>query len=300
MEYAKVIDTGESYTTHPQAVEYGCTNYQYNEAAVRNRIYKIIRAVVINNYTAGFSIDYNGKHYLIGADGVVESTREKYEAQFQQVENDLNNNQIETKMKVKCINQGNFKNVTLNQEYEVVGQSVDFYHVVNNAGNTARYSKEYFEVIEEELINVVVEPQPEFEEVLPIEDEVGVVENEITLDIRDGRIRYKINGVEYGHFIQCGLVAGNCGIESLDGLNDMYDALIDEYEGNIEEIIEKIIKEILAYYESEASRGCILFSTNNYYEHIWNVMNSISTGNTGSFYNQNSDNDVNMWWFIIG
>ncbi len=206
--------------------------------------------------------------------------------QLQQI--NINQSKL-NKMKVKCINQRNFRNLTLNQVYEVVEESVDFYHVVNNNGATARYSKEYFEVVEEEVQEVE----------LPIEDEVCVVENEVTLDIHDGRIRYKINGVECGHFNQCGLVSGNCGIESLDGLNDMYDALIDEYEEDIEEIIEKIIKEILAYYKSETSRGCIVFSTNDYYEHIWNVMNNISTGNTGSFLNPNSDNNVNMWWFII-
>jgi len=288
MEYVKVINVGDSYTTHPQAANYGCINYQQNTQPMIDKVYKVIRSVVINEHlgnglaSAGFSIDYDGLHFLINRNGVVESTKEEYEAQFQQEENNLNNNQIESKMKVKCINVRNFRNLTLNQEYEVVEQSVDFYHVVNNNGTTARYSKEYFEVIEE------VEPVAE----LPIEDEVGVVENEISFEFDDETIEVLINNEVKVKFY-CNLIAGNCGTYSISGVNEAYRVFG-------EDLFPEVMNELMKFLAGETNKGCIIFSTNtNGNEDVVNWLNENSTGKIGEFYNPNSDNPVDMWWFLI-
>jgi len=201
---------------------------------------------------------------------------------------------IENKMKVKCINVRNFRNLTLNQEYEVVEQSVDFYHVVNNNGSTARYSKEYFEVVEDQLINAAVEVEPIAE--LPIEDEVGVVENDITFEFDSEGVFSLINiflNDEKKMRLQCIDVAGNCGTWSISGINSVRESFG-------EELFVEVMDKLMEFLTDETSKGCIVFSTNlNDNEDVVEWLDKHSTGKVGEFFNPNSDNQVDMWWFLI-
>jgi len=87
-------------------------------------------------------------------------------------------------MKLKCINQGNFKNITLGNEYQLLEESVDLYTIINNGGVSARYSKGYFEVIPEPIPDIIEDVE-----------EVGVKEDEIDIDFDgDGNIDCSING----------------------------------------------------------------------------------------------------------
>jgi hypothetical protein len=194
-------------------------------------------------------------------------------------------------MKVKCINVRNFRNLTLNQEYEVVGQSVDFYQVVNNSGNTARYSKEYFEVVEEE---VVEEVGPVVE--LHVEDEDGVDDNDITfkIDIENSFhiITISLND-EKRVKIYCLEVAGNCGTWSVSGINSVMDAF-----GN--DLFTDVMDKLMEFLTDETSKGCIVFSTNiDGNEDVVEWLDRKCSGNTGVFFNPNSSNDVAIWWFLI-
>ena len=60
-------------------------------------------------------------------------------------------------MKVKCINQNNYKDITVGNEYEVVGILENFYHITADSGNVRSYNKKYFEVIPEPVIEDVDE-----------------------------------------------------------------------------------------------------------------------------------------------
>ena len=197
-------------------------------------------------------------------------------------------------MKVKCINVRNFRNLTLNQEYEVVEQSVDFYHVVNNNGTTARYSKEYFEVVEEELINVAVQAEPTVE--LPIEDEVGVVENDITFEFNSSNsfstIHINLNG-EKKTTLYCIEVAGNCGTWSISGINSVRESFG-------EELFVEVMDKLMEFLTEETSKGCIVFSTNTYNnDDVVEWLDSHCSNKSEEFLNPNSDNMVQMWWILI-
>ncbi len=194
-------------------------------------------------------------------------------------------------MKVKCINVRNFRNLTLNQEYEVVEQSVDFYHVINNAGNTARYAKEYFEVVEEEIIEEII-PEPE----LPIEDEVGVVEDEILFEFDSegafSLINVFING-EKKTKLYCYDVAGNCGTWSINGINSVREVFGKD-------LFTEVMDKLMEFLTDETLKGCIVFSTNlNNNEDVVEWLNNNCTGKTEDFFNPNSDNDVAIWWILI-
>ena len=55
-------------------------------------------------------------------------------------------------MKVKCINQGNFKNITKGNEYEVFYDNGNTWTVTSNDLSNRTYNKKYFEVIPELII----------------------------------------------------------------------------------------------------------------------------------------------------
>ena len=94
-------------------------------------------------------------------------------------------------MKVKCINQNNYKDITVGNEYEVVEILENFYHITADSGNIRSYAKKYFEVIPELVIEdvdevgVEEELQPEFTVNWNKEDgsdiDINVNENKVTL-----------------------------------------------------------------------------------------------------------------------
>ena len=185
-------------------------------------------------------------------------------------------------MKLKCINQGSFKNITLGNEYQLLEESVDLYIIINNIGVSARYSKDYFEVI----------PEP-IPEIIEDVDEVGVVEVEeedtiIVNYVNSGGISILINGNEtklnyYG-------VAGNCGIYSFNGINDLFD-----FCHNDKELFQKAILEIIKVF-AESKNGCMLiFSTNDEMYEIWEVLDEVMDTQSEAINNPNSDMDIKLW-----
>ena len=182
-------------------------------------------------------------------------------------------------MKVKCINQNNYKDITVGNEYEVVEILENFYHITANSGNVRSYNKKYFELVAEPVIEDV--------------DEVGVVEVEeedtiIVNYVNSGGISILINGNEtklnyYG-------VAGNCGIYSFNGINDLFD-----FCNNDKELFQKAILEIIKVF-AESKNGCMLiFSTNDEMYEIWEVLDEVMDMQSEAVNNPNSDMDVRLW-----
>jgi len=72
----KIVNNGKSYTTHIEAKsKFGCKNYAHNEYIPNGVIAKVIRVNTdhkdwSNGNKGSYSVEYNGKHYLIGTDGV--------------------------------------------------------------------------------------------------------------------------------------------------------------------------------------------------------------------------------------
>lgn len=79
--YILCVNNGYSYTAHPKATLYGCSNYA-KESLEYGKVYKVIKYIEINRNEWRYSCEFKGKHYLIGIQGVVLSSEEEYEKQF--------------------------------------------------------------------------------------------------------------------------------------------------------------------------------------------------------------------------
>lgn len=181
-------------------------------------------------------------------------------------------------MKVKCINQNNYKDITVGNEYEVVEILENFYHITANSGNVRSYSKKYFELVAEPVIED--------------EDEIGVEENiedEINIIFDDeGGILYAVNGND--STLEFYEVASNCGVKSYHGVNYLFencDCNKDLFKKMIEAIIEGVI---------ERNNSCMLiFSTNCEYPEIWDILDKVMDFSSKAVENPNSDMDVRLW-----
>jgi hypothetical protein len=189
-------------------------------------------------------------------------------------------------MKVQCINQANFKNLTSLQSYDVVSENLDFYEIISNDGKVRSYSKRYFQIIEEEVVDN--------------DDQDGVAEDdEVEIVIEGGEIRIIFMDDEISRMSMAN-VAGSCGIISIDGLNDLYEVtpsgrgLENKRAENFKEIISKVIESIFEYTDI----SMIVFSTNDTYEEIYNVMGEICDYKTAFFLNQNSDREIFLSYVI--
>lgn len=198
-------------------------------------------------------------------------------------------------MKVKCINQGNFKNITLGSEYEVSDQTEGLYYVINNIGDTAKYSKNYFEVVEE--IKEIIVP-------VAVKKETSI---RFEKDYDDGNevesFQCYINNQYVTTFSLYKGVAGNCGLIAVNGIEYLMRNLIsyktkDLFDESIEDIFKTIINKLLTII-SKNSWGLVLFSTNTNTEILITLMDEMADSSTQVFKNPNSGNNCKMWHFFI-
>lgn len=181
-------------------------------------------------------------------------------------------------MKVKCINQGNFKNITEGNEYEIISVYENLYCITADNGVKMNYSKRYFEII----------PEPIIEDI----DEIGVEENqedEINITFNgEGDIAYEVNGND--STLEFYEVASNCGVKSYHGVNYLFENC-DCNKDLFKKVIEVIIEEVV-----ERDNSCMLiFSTNSSYMDIWTVLDEIMDFSSEAVENPNSDMDVKLW-----
>ena len=182
-------------------------------------------------------------------------------------------------MKVKCINQGNFKSIIINGEYHATLNNDGTRYQIQIAGVEREYALKYFEVIEEPIPEIIEDVE-----------EVGVVEDEIYIEFDDDieDINIRVNGnLSNLIFYE---VASNCGVRSYNGVNFLF----ENCEQNID-LFRKVITEVLDRIIEENCCCMTLFSTNHEYEEIWMVLDEIM--DFGSIYvkNPNSYSQVKLW-----
>lgn len=182
-------------------------------------------------------------------------------------------------MKVRCINQGNYKNITLGSEYNVNGEFMDLYQINSNDLLKRSYAKKYFEIISEPVIEDVNE--------VSVEEENQ--EDEINIDFDgEGNIDYEVNGND--STLEFYEVAFNCGVKSYHGINYLFENC-DYNKDLFKNVIEVIIEEVV-----ERNNSCMLiFSTNSSYMDIWTVLDEVMDFSSEAVENPNSDMDVKLW-----
>ena len=82
--YGMVVNLGHVYTTHPDAVKLGCTNWKWGDEPNKGAVCKIINEGVVNRNGTVFVIEQNNQHYLIGIEGVELIDESKYLANLSQ------------------------------------------------------------------------------------------------------------------------------------------------------------------------------------------------------------------------
>ncbi len=183
-------------------------------------------------------------------------------------------------MKVQCINQNNYKDITVGNEYEVVEILENFYHITANSGNVRSYNKKYFELVaepvieDEDEIGVEEEPQPEFTVSWNEEDD-----SDIDINVNENRFTLP--------YYQ---TAGNCGVASYHGVNYLY----ENCDKN-DTLFKDVIKAVIELVESQNNTCMLIFSTNCEYPEIWDILNEVMDFSSEVVENPNSDMDVRLW-----
>ena len=181
-------------------------------------------------------------------------------------------------MKVKCINQGNFKSIIINGEYHATLNNDGTRYQIQIAGVEREYALKYFEVIEELIPDIIEDVE-----------EVGIVEDEIGIDFDgDGDINLEINDNEVS--LEFYEVSSNCGVKSYHGMNYLFENC-DHNPVLFEKVITAIIEEVIY-----RNNSCMLiFSTNNTYPEIWTALDNVMDFSSKSVENPNSDLQVKLW-----
>ena len=180
-------------------------------------------------------------------------------------------------MKVTCINANNFANLTEGTVYQVSEETKDLYILVNDLGVSARYHKKFFEEYREKPKIV----PPSF----------SIIRNgsNFFLDITHGPENHR--SVERIPFT-VSLVSSSCGIASIHNINGLANRL-NALEILTEENFQAAIETILREYQY----SMVIFSTNDSYPIIWDVMDRICSFSSEERRNPNSNNQIKLWGF---
>lgn len=186
-------------------------------------------------------------------------------------------------MKIQCINQGNFTNLTLNKVYDVVSTTRDLYVILNDVGIEANYHKKYFEEYQEKP------------KVLTPTFRATISGNNITLTITHGLVNSPQTSSTT--VFSSTDVSASCGVISLHGLNNLHDVLSNR---NIlsAENYTAAINELLRATQN-FSKAIVLFSTNSNRQIAIDVMNSMANFSSELRRNPNSGNMIKVWGFYI-
>jgi hypothetical protein len=184
-------------------------------------------------------------------------------------------------MKVKCINTGTFKNVTLDKEYEVLVETENTYDIYANDGEQRTYRKTYFEVVGLKIT---------LDEAL----------DKVNLDMEDPGIYYD-NNFEY-FSVYASLPS--CGIDEFDGLQMLEEVILKIKEKHphleIKDLSKRLFERLINGLANREEHGVIaMLSTSinednkEIYEELTNLQGHEVVVLGGR--NPHSDNDIKAW-----
>ena len=190
-----------------------------------------------------------------------------------------------------CKNDNNYK-LTEGQEYEILSEEDGYVRIINDSGKNVRYDSTLFE-------NPLPPP--------PARTEQDCI-NSITYV--NNTLRYvDINEQEKSVTAYLTLNHNNsfsCGINRIEGLNDLCDILeneefVDVSEDDFIELKKALFRTVFNFWSNRPSRDMWMCSTNqtNNNEDYHNILTELSTHDSGWFLNPNSGNQIKLWYGII-
>ena len=93
-------------------------------------------------------------------------------------------------------------------------------------------------------------------------------------------------------------VAGNCGTLSLEGINHLC-VVLSTLNLLTKKHLTTIFTKIIDFYKENNKTAFLLFSTNNVYPIIWEVLDEMSSIQTNEKINPNSDFPIKIWIFEL-
>ncbi|MFW5794658.1 MAG: hypothetical protein ACOCV1_04150 [Bacillota bacterium] len=204
-------------------------------------------------------------------------------------------------MKAVCKNPKNY-NLSLEKPYEVISTLNDFYVIQNDKGLVRSYNKALF-------VEEVEVPVKE----LTIEDISFTV---VVADSSRGYITLFLGDSEKEDDYEFVLdeVAGNCGVISFEGVNDTYGGIfneitdlliekdIDANNEQIHNLTKQVFEDIVIKLVDQAAnddKAMLVFSTNDEWKEIWEVLDRLSDFQTPEVNNPGSGSQIKLWILYV-
>ena len=185
-------------------------------------------------------------------------------------------------MKIQCINQGNFTNLTLEKVYDVISTTRDLYVILNDVGIEANYHKKYFEEYQEKPKVLT----PTFRATVDGANIMLTITHGLENSPQTNRVVFSLTSV-----------SASCGVISLHGLNTLNDVLNDRHILTLENYTAAI-NELLRIAQT-FNKAIVLFSTNAIRPVILAIMDSMANFRSEPRRNPNSGNMIKVWGFYI-
>jgi len=206
-----------------------------------------------------------------------------------------------------CTNPKNYK-LTLDKKYVVVIDEGETVMIVNDKNQTARYYKDLFQEVEEE----VIVPEPE---VIP-RTEQDLIDSIVSYELETNYIDFSNEVIVIPNHLQClnNENAFSCGIKNITNIGDQIDEIYEMIANTIEEAqedLELLTKAVIKHHFKNYIKYCInsgfdagiyLMSCNisgggELAEEEIDFLNEISDFNTEPELNPNSGNEIKLWGF---
>ena len=179
-------------------------------------------------------------------------------------------------MQVQYI-ENNYAYLTKNQIYEVISFDTDAFEIkIGNSKNLFVRSSDF----------IVIEPEKTTYSV-----DLDSNTNYCYISFSNNKIKKTIGlkGLE---------VAGNCGTLSLEGINYLC-GVLSTLNLLTKNHLTVIFTKIINFYKKNNETAFLLFSTNNVYPILWEVLDEMSSIQTNEKINPNSDLPIKIWIFEL-